>query len=260
MGVKRKYKILKEESRVIDGRTVYRIKALRSFDDVQKGDLGGFVQSEDNLSHTGESWIYDDAAALDESYVNYNARMYGNSRLYDQSRITGDAIVEDNAVLRNFALMDDDSRASDNSTLQDDAALHEKASIEDNVVLSGNTLLLGYISVLGNVKMYNCFLRGSHTIQGDLEVYSTMQIFTFYDNWFEQNYFTYTLPNKKWSCNKPDFYGSEEDFIKLISGTYGKIGETMVKKYVEFAKGIEEVAMKEYEEMKEIYINDKNNN
>ena len=30
---------------------LYQIKALRSFSDVKEGDLGGYVMSEENLSH-----------------------------------------------------------------------------------------------------------------------------------------------------------------------------------------------------------------
>lgn len=33
--------------------TVYQIEALRDFGNVKKGDRGGFIQSEDNLSQEG---------------------------------------------------------------------------------------------------------------------------------------------------------------------------------------------------------------
>ena len=35
------------------GVVLHRIKALRSFGDVKAGDLGGFIESEDNLSQEG---------------------------------------------------------------------------------------------------------------------------------------------------------------------------------------------------------------
>ena len=35
---------------------LYHIKALRSFSDVKEGDLGGFVEKEDNLSHDDNVW------------------------------------------------------------------------------------------------------------------------------------------------------------------------------------------------------------
>ncbi len=36
---------------------VYRIRALKDFGDVKAGDLGGWVESEENLSHEGNCWI-----------------------------------------------------------------------------------------------------------------------------------------------------------------------------------------------------------
>ena len=33
---------------------LHRIRALRDFGDVKAGDLGGFIESEGNLSHDGE--------------------------------------------------------------------------------------------------------------------------------------------------------------------------------------------------------------
>ena len=35
-----------------EGRTLYRIRALKDFSNIKKGDLGGWIQTEDNLSLT----------------------------------------------------------------------------------------------------------------------------------------------------------------------------------------------------------------
>ena len=66
----KKYELTNEELKVIDddispygmySTIVYRIRALKDFGDVKAGDLGGYVNSEENLSHEGNCWIYDDA-------------------------------------------------------------------------------------------------------------------------------------------------------------------------------------------------------
>ena len=44
-------------SKVVSGHTVYRIKALRSFSTVTIGDLGGWVETETNLSHDGTAGL-----------------------------------------------------------------------------------------------------------------------------------------------------------------------------------------------------------
>ena len=46
------------------GRTLYRIKAVKDFGSVKAGELGGWIESEENLSQTGNAWIYDDESLL----------------------------------------------------------------------------------------------------------------------------------------------------------------------------------------------------
>lgn len=54
-----KYKILNNNILQKDATKLYRIQALKSFSDVKEGDIGGFVQGENNLSQFGNCWIYD---------------------------------------------------------------------------------------------------------------------------------------------------------------------------------------------------------
>ena len=66
--MEKKYK-LTDETININGITLYRIEALKDFSNVKKGDKGGFVESENNLSHDGNCWIYDDAIVYDDATV-----------------------------------------------------------------------------------------------------------------------------------------------------------------------------------------------
>ena len=67
------------------GHTLYRIEALKDFSDVKKGDKGGFVESEENLSHNGDCWVYGDA------------KVCGDAIIYGRAEVGGDAKVADNA-------------------------------------------------------------------------------------------------------------------------------------------------------------------
>jgi len=42
----------------IDNKTLYRIRALKDFENVKNGDLGGYIRSENNLSQEGNCWVY----------------------------------------------------------------------------------------------------------------------------------------------------------------------------------------------------------
>jgi hypothetical protein len=97
---KRKYKLSKEAIKY-DGRTLYRIKALKNIGefpyDVHKGDFGGYVENEENLSQEGRCWIYNDA------------KVYGNARVYCNAIITDCAIVCGNASVNGLAEISGDA-------------------------------------------------------------------------------------------------------------------------------------------------------
>jgi len=46
---------LTAETKEVYGRTFYQIRALLSFGTVSKGDLGGWVEKDDNLSQSGNA-------------------------------------------------------------------------------------------------------------------------------------------------------------------------------------------------------------
>ena len=46
---------LTSETKIVFGHILYRIKALSSFGCVSAGDLGGFLESEKNLSQNGNA-------------------------------------------------------------------------------------------------------------------------------------------------------------------------------------------------------------
>lgn len=58
----RKFELTNDTKDVIikgESVTVSRIKALRKIGEVQKGSLGGYIESEANLGRSGTSWVID---------------------------------------------------------------------------------------------------------------------------------------------------------------------------------------------------------
>ena len=56
-----------------NGVTLYRIKALIDFEDVKAGDLGGYVEKEENLSQSGNAWVYGNACVSGDACVSDDA-------------------------------------------------------------------------------------------------------------------------------------------------------------------------------------------
>ena len=58
--MEKKY-ILTDETIEHLGHTLHRIKAVKDFATISAGTLGGYVESETNLDHTGDAWVYENA-------------------------------------------------------------------------------------------------------------------------------------------------------------------------------------------------------
>ena len=148
---------------------LHRIRALRNIGkDVKVGDLGGFVEHEENLSFEpgDDAWIYDDTIAAGDSIVDkgsvlrVRAVICGHAYASHGSVLFGDARAEDDAYLRG-ATMWDCARASGTSVIvasPDDPARAPR--------LSGRCAVYG--KVMGDVH-----LLGSAVVISGEEVCST---------------------------------------------------------------------------------------
>ena len=141
---------------------LHRIRALRDIGhDVKAGDLGGFVESEDNLSFESgdDAWIFDNAIACDRSYVDKQARLKGN------------AVARNSAYISEGALMSGSSRAEDNAYVRG-------GLLAENARVSGNAMILAHpdlhISpiIRGNANVYGKVM-GAIRIRGNALVFSS---------------------------------------------------------------------------------------
>ena len=134
----KKYELLKDDTVTYFGRTLYRIKATTDFGDVKKGELGGYIEKEENLSHHGNAWVSDDA------WVSGNAR------------VSDDAIVSDDALVTDNALVSGNARVTGNASVTDDARVTE---IGDVIVFKNHWSSGRYFTYTKSNKMWKvgCF-------------------------------------------------------------------------------------------------------
>lgn len=100
--MKRKYEFT-GETQEFNGRTLRRIRAVRRFGSVEAGDIGGWLESEDNLSHDGDCWVYNSARVYDNAQVYNSARVGDSARVYGSAWVGGSARVCDSAVVSGSA-------------------------------------------------------------------------------------------------------------------------------------------------------------
>ena len=80
----KKFKLTSEFIVDISGVKLFRIKALIEFGNVKAGDLGGYIEKEENLSHMGNAWVSGNAQ------VSGDARVSGNAQVFGDARVSGD--------------------------------------------------------------------------------------------------------------------------------------------------------------------------
>jgi carbonic anhydrase/acetyltransferase-like protein (isoleucine patch superfamily) len=73
------------------GITLFQIKAEMSFGNVIKGELGGWIEKEENLSQDGDAWVSGNAWVYGNAQVSGNARVSGNAWVYGNAWVFGDA-------------------------------------------------------------------------------------------------------------------------------------------------------------------------
>ena len=79
--------------------TLHRIKATVEFGFVKVGELGGWIEKEENLSHEGKAWVCDDAEVCDD------AKVWGNAEVCDDAKVWGNAEVCDDAKVWGLSLI-----------------------------------------------------------------------------------------------------------------------------------------------------------
>lgn len=134
------------------GARLFQIQAIRDFKNVKKDDLGGFVSSENNLSHEGTCWIKHSAYACGASLVSGNAEISENVAISGKAHIYGEAIVFGQA------------------TVSDDG------KVCDNAVIGGNAHILLNAKICNNAKVFGT-VNSDVTIDGTLVVPEGMTIY-----------------------------------------------------------------------------------
>jgi len=147
----RKYKILKTRYRFIGHDKVYRIKACRNFNNVKKGDIGGYIGKHCYLAQTGKCWIYDDAIVNGATFIK------GNSIIKDNAHINGrDIVIRDNCRISGYVVI-----AGENITIAGNSIIRNQATINSNVAISCNSYISGPRTIIINARLCNAFIESN---------------------------------------------------------------------------------------------------
>ena len=202
----------------------YRVKALRDFGNVKKGDIGGYVEGEKNLSQLGDCWIYDNAKIYNNAVIRDNARVCDNARIWGDSKILNYGQVYGNVEVCGDAVVCNCANVYHN------ARVFGNAIIRDNAVVRGDARIFDYVIVCDNADV-----RGEVCICGDAMISSDKDYIVFKNWWSSGRFFTWTRSNNMWKVGC--FYGTGEE---LIAKAY-KDSEESGREYEKIVKYVESI-------------------
>lgn len=240
--MEKKYEILKDQSITLNGHTLYRIKLLRQIFSIPSGVLGGFIESENNLSQEGDCWVAEEAAVYGNAKVMDNAWVGGSARIHGNSIIRENCLIAESPIIIN-------SEIKGNSTVRGDAVIKD-SSLHNHALVTGNAKLyyarvFGLSTVKDFATVTNTDIEGDACISGKVCIKKDLDYTVIKNFWSSGRVITYTRPNRMWRTGC--FLGTGEELIRKAYNDSKEKGEQfkLLVEYVEKA-----YALKEGEEKK----------
>ncbi len=252
--MEKKFELVKKNTKIAydsngEEITLYQIRALRDFTCpfklnpdgeildqtlVKKGELGGYIQKEENLSHEGDCWIFEDSEVRGNARVEGNARLVGRTLVRDNAVVKGysclsaSAYVWGNAVLDGCTQMKGMVSIGGNSTTNGYVCIHGNSQVRGDSVLDGHIFLNGTIVVedaklTGDVHLCGQYLV-SFNVDGQkgIAAYRTTELIYKQNDYDpERNSFEYFVASTKediWSHHM--FRGTGEKLIQFVEKKY----------------------------------------
>lgn len=191
------------------GRTFYRIRALVNIGEaVKAGDLGGWVESERNLSQYELAWVGGDAKVggnvivTEAAYVGENAYIDGNVLVSGNAVVNGNAHVVGGSVwVCGNAAVNGNAHVSGNVKINGNAYVGRNAKVDGNAYVSENAWVCenyDHITIgpIGSRNGYTSFNRAKDgttlvvcgCFHGTIEEFETAVRETHGDNQHEKAY------------------------------------------------------------------------
>ena len=163
---------------------LHRIRALRGIQQhgVKVGDLGGWIESEKNLSQEGECW------------VGGNALVYGGSFVAGDALVDGDAVVKDISIVAEDALVEGCAIVAGYSIVKGDAIVRGDTRLSSNAIIASthDYLVIGPIGSRDDYTTFYCAATGIWVccgcFNGEIEKFKNEVKRTHGDNKYAKEY------------------------------------------------------------------------
>ena len=146
--------------KMCSGKKIFQIRALVNLKNgVKVGELGGWIEKEENLSHNGNAQVRDNA------WVTGDAQVRDSVQVRDNAHVAGNAWVRDNAWVTDNAHVAGDAHVSDNAWVSGNAWVTDKAWVTGKAHVAGNA----WVSKIADLLQ----ITGLGTVHRTTTVYRT---------------------------------------------------------------------------------------
>lgn len=211
--------------------TLHRIRALVDIVDIEntvrKGELGGWIESEENLSHEGNCWVgegchvcggarvYENAHVMGNSFVMLGSEVYGDAYVIDRAEVTHNSKVYGSAVVMGNSIVN-------GADVYDHATIASNAVVSDGAEVFGTAVVNYGANVNGKVTVRKSANVSGKIILTDGDIDSTFDFICVGPIGSRSAYTTYNL--KTGTVCTGCFVGTLEEFEKQVISTYGADG------------------------------------
>lgn len=185
----KKYQILKDDfvkvhtfkSCISDGETsiveikLYRIQALKTFTKpggynpvVHVGELGGYVESEANLSQEGSCWLFDKARVKDGGKVLDDAIVYDKCLVSRNAIVRGSSVVGGHCFITNQSVIID-SRLEGNVIVNGHSTIHSGAYLYGEIGVDQSDVG-NLVNLIGRISVKKSRITAPLELSGDYEL------------------------------------------------------------------------------------------
>ena len=207
---------------------LYRIQALKTFTKsggynpiIHVGELGGYVETEDNLSQEGNCWIFGDAKVKD------GGKVIDDAIIFDKAMVSNNSTIRGNSVVRDRCFVTYRSDIFD-STLVGDVTVSGQSSIHSRAFLYGEievykSVISTHVNLVGRITIKQSRITAPFELSGDyklnFDVCDPHSVIGYNIGMPRGRLFTIknivaSKIEDKWSAN--DFVGSGAELIDFI--------------------------------------------
>ena len=120
-----------------------QIVSLVDIGDIKAGTIGGYIESEENLSHDGNCWVGECGIAM------------GNSRVHENAVVTSYGVVKDNANVHGTCI------------IRGGAVIGNRAEIFGNTIIDGDIVVMNAAKIGDNESTINMITDTKNILIGD---------------------------------------------------------------------------------------------